>query len=78
MCLGAIYRARPLAYYYVCTRRHAAENGFDDDLIYKEIALPPGETIAFRALLVVGRRFAAVSRLGTINPQSRLLARQFS
>jgi len=39
MCLGAIYWARPAAYYYACTRQHAAEYGFDDDLIYREIAL---------------------------------------
>ena len=43
MCLGAMYWARPSAYYYACTRRHAAENGFDDDFIYREIALRPHE-----------------------------------
>lgn len=41
MCLGAVYWARPAAYYYACTRTHAAEIGFDDDLIYREIALAP-------------------------------------
>ncbi len=39
MCLGAIYWARPVAYYYACTRHHAAQNGFDDDLIYRDIGL---------------------------------------
>jgi guanine deaminase len=41
MCLGAIYWARAAAYYFACTRRHAAEIGFDDGVIYDEIALPP-------------------------------------
>ncbi len=41
MCLGAIYWARPTSYYFVCTRRHAAEVGFDDDFIYTQMDLPP-------------------------------------
>ena len=41
MCLGAIYWARPDRFYYACTRQHAAEAGFDDDFIYREIGLPP-------------------------------------
>ena len=40
MCLGAIYWARLGAIYYANTRADAAEIGFDDDLIYREVALP--------------------------------------
>lgn len=40
MCLGAIYWARPLKVYYACTRADAADAGFDDDFIYREINLP--------------------------------------
>jgi len=40
MCLGAIYWARPLALYYGSTRNDAASAGFDDEFIYREIALP--------------------------------------
>ena len=39
MCLGAIYWARPEKVYYAATKDDAATSGFDDDLIYKEIAL---------------------------------------
>lgn len=37
MCLGAIYWARPKAVFYACTKEDAAEIGFDDQFIYKEI-----------------------------------------
>ena len=40
MCLGAIYWARPEKVYFGCTREDAASIGFDDDFIYREIALP--------------------------------------
>ena len=43
MCLGAIYWARPRAYYFACTRDSAAEAGFDDAYIYDELHLKPGE-----------------------------------
>lgn len=39
MCLGAIYWARPSRVYYASTKEDAALAGFDDSLIYKEIAL---------------------------------------
>ena len=39
MCLGAIYWARPKIVYFGCTKKDAAEIDFDDDFIYKEIAL---------------------------------------
>lgn len=41
MCPGAIYWARLDKIYYSCNRKDAAEAGFDDDFIYKEIALRP-------------------------------------
>lgn len=40
MCIGAIYWARPKAVYYASTKEEAATVGFDDDFIYKQIALP--------------------------------------
>lgn len=41
MCLGAIYWARPERVYYANTRLDARAAGFDDDFIYRELALPP-------------------------------------
>ncbi|MBV9215167.1 MAG: nucleoside deaminase, partial [Acidobacteria bacterium] len=43
MCLGAIYWARPENVFFACTREDAAAVGFDDDLIYRELAIPNGE-----------------------------------
>ena len=40
MCLGAIYWARPKKIYFAASRIDAAASGFDDSLIYDEIALP--------------------------------------
>ncbi len=40
MCLGAIYWARPAQVFFACTRSDAKNAGFDDDMIYEEIALP--------------------------------------
>jgi tRNA(Arg) A34 adenosine deaminase TadA len=39
MCLGAIYWARPSRIVYACSRADAAAINFDDEYIYKEIAL---------------------------------------
>jgi guanine deaminase len=39
MCLGAIYWARLEKIYYANTREDAANAGFDDSMIYKEINL---------------------------------------
>lgn len=43
MCLGAIYWARPERIVFACSRQDAADIGFDDDHIYKEIPLPLDE-----------------------------------
>ena len=40
MCLSAIYWARIGRVFYANTRKDAAEAGFDDDLIYQELARP--------------------------------------
>lgn len=40
MCLGAIYWARPDKVYFGSTQQDAANIGFDDEFIYKEIPLP--------------------------------------
>ena len=43
MCLSAIYWARLERIYYANTREDAAKVGFDDDLLYGEMARPIGE-----------------------------------
>lgn len=45
MCLGAIYWARPLKLVYSSTRFDAAKAGFDDSIIYNEIALNPEQRV---------------------------------
>ena len=40
MCLGAIYWARPERIYFASTAGDAAKAGFDDSLIYQEMAKP--------------------------------------
>jgi tRNA(Arg) A34 adenosine deaminase TadA len=56
MCLGAIYWARPDKVYYGSNQQDAANIGFDDAFIYKEIPLPYEErSIPFEQ---VGRKIA--------------------
>jgi tRNA(Arg) A34 adenosine deaminase TadA len=43
MCLGAIYWARPKAFYFACTKADAAAIDFDDKFIYDEMNLPFAE-----------------------------------
>jgi len=51
MCLGAIYWARPEKVYYGSNQEDAANIGFDDEFIYKEIPLPNSErSIPFEQL----------------------------
>ncbi len=52
MCLAATYWARIPVLYFGNTRADAAEIGFDDDFIYRQIPLPPEErSLAMRPLL---------------------------
>lgn len=52
MCLAAIYWARIPRVFYANTRADAAAIGFDDDLIYTQIALPiEHRHVAMRPLL---------------------------
>jgi guanine deaminase len=52
MCLSAIYWARIPGIYFANTRQDAAEIGFDDDFIYRQIPLPLEErAIKIRQLL---------------------------
>jgi guanine deaminase len=41
MCLGAIYWARLVRFYFSATRQDAAHASFDDSFIYNELALVP-------------------------------------
>lgn len=54
MCLGAIYWARPAKFYYAARREVAASAGFDDELIYSELSLPPEQRSIHGYLLSVG------------------------
>lgn len=40
MCLGAIYWARPSKVYFAASKEDAADAGFDDAFIYRELELP--------------------------------------
>jgi tRNA(Arg) A34 adenosine deaminase TadA len=52
MCLAAAYWARIDGLVYAATRADAAEIGFDDDMLYRELALPVSERrLPMRSLL---------------------------
>lgn len=51
MCLAAAYWARIERIVFACTRQDAAEAGFDDDAIYRELPLPwPSRRMKFRQI----------------------------
>jgi len=50
MCMGAIYWARPRKVYFANTRHDAAAIGFDDSMIYEELAL----TMEERSIPLIG------------------------
>jgi len=59
MCLSAIYWARIPTVYYGNNRQDAADIGFDDDFIYGQIPLPPGERrVSMQPLLAGEARLA--------------------
>ncbi len=43
MCLAAMYWARIPEFYFACTREDARNAGFDDDMLYRQIQLPPAD-----------------------------------
>ena len=45
MCLGALYWARPARVFFAATHDDAAAAGFDDSLIYRQIAVPHSRRI---------------------------------
>lgn len=52
MCLGAIYWSRPERVFYAASRRDAADAGFDDEFIYKELDKQPEDrAIPMKSLL---------------------------
>lgn len=56
MCLGAIYWARPRVIYVANTKEDAAAIGFDDSMIYEEMAAPIKERKI--PILSIGRNAA--------------------
>ena len=58
MCLGAIYWARPKAYYFACTRESAAQAGFDDAYIDDQLHLKPEERAIPGHCMPVGKSSA--------------------
>ncbi len=59
MCLSAIYWARIPQIYFANTRQDAADIGFDDDFIYRQIPLPPEERAIRMAPLLRGEARAS-------------------
>jgi guanine deaminase len=43
MCLGALFWARPARIFFAAAAADAAAAGFDDSLIYRQLALPEAE-----------------------------------
>lgn len=59
MCLGAIYWAHLDHIYYGCNRRDAADAGFNDEFIYKELSLAPAERQKMMEVLLPDESLAA-------------------
>lgn len=59
MCLGAIYWARVGRVYFAANRHDAAEAGFDDSLIYDQLAAPFTERILSAKTLMREEALAA-------------------
>jgi len=69
MCLAAIYWARLARIVYGNTREDAARIGFDDDLIYREVAL------AMTQRSIPARRLLAGEAIGTFDAWNRATGR---
>ena len=69
MCLAAIYWARLSRIVYGNTRKDAARIGFDDDLIYREVAL------AMAQRSIPARRLLANEAIATFDAWSRTAGR---
>jgi len=59
MCLGAIYWAHLDHIYYGCNRKDAADTGFDDDFIYRELSLAPADREKVMEVLLPEESMAA-------------------
>jgi guanine deaminase len=59
MCMGLIYWARPEQLYYANTAADAASIGFDDALIYSELAKPPQQRSQRMQQIMRDEAFAA-------------------
>lgn len=59
MCLAAIYWAHLDHIYYGNDRKDAAKIGFDDDFIYKELALDPSQRRVAMDILLPDEAFRA-------------------
>ena len=59
MCLAAIYWARIRSVYYGNTRKDAAKIAFDDEFIYREVALPLGRRTLRMKQILRGEALAA-------------------
>lgn len=59
MCLGAIYWAHLDHIYYGCNRKDAADAGFDDDFIYRELSLAPADREKVMEVLLPEESMAA-------------------
>lgn len=70
MCLSAIYWARLDTVYYACSSADAAAAGFDDSIIYTEIALPAGRR-ALRMTQLCRTEGSAVFRDWLSNPNRK-------
>jgi len=70
MCLGAIYWANIDAIYYGNTKKDAADIGFDDHFIYKELELPLHERSLRVAQLLPEEALAAFKLWEESDPKS--------
>lgn len=70
MCLSAIYWARIDRVYYACCASDAADAGFDDEMIRRELLLPPSER-GLRTAQECREQGLAVFRQWIQNPDKR-------